>query len=71
MLQNGLVDTWDGVPPKTTFDLRLYGGAKGNRTPDLLDANESSSMFVGQSCVGSSTNLLAIGLIMLVAVSCF
>src|ERR1700694_2744161 len=22
-------------------DLRLYSGAKGNRTPDLLDANES------------------------------
>ena len=28
------------------------GGAKGIRTPDLLDANESNWTFTGSSCVG-------------------
>jgi hypothetical protein len=33
-------------------------GAKGIRTPDLLDANESTWVFVTSNCVGCARNLL-------------
>jgi hypothetical protein len=48
-------------------DLPKSGGAKGNRTPDLLDANENHWAFVTESCVGCAMNLQFRLLAMLVA----
>ena len=53
-------------PTKTEFgldagfeiapELRIYGGAKGIRTPDLLDANEWTWAFVAVDRIGCRKN---------------
>jgi hypothetical protein len=42
------------------------GGAKGIRTPDLLDANETTWAFVTRSCDGCARKLLVTALIVMV-----
>ena len=55
---------------KSGFDLLKYGGAKGIRTPHLLDANESVLAFVAASCAGCARKPLVRALDVLVAESC-
>src|SRR5690349_17513344 len=50
---------------KSAFYLRFLCGAKGNRTPDLLDANESTWAFVAVNTVGCDRKSLARALVML------
>src|ERR1700757_3233699 len=45
-------------------------GAKGIRTPDLLDANESTWAFIGSSCDGCASKRQVRALGLLVAGSC-
>jgi hypothetical protein len=46
------------------------GGAKGNRTPDLLDANETTWALAAPSCVGSTPKPQVKRLVLTVTKSC-
>jgi hypothetical protein len=52
------------------FTSRFLGGAKGNRTPDLLDANETTWALAAESCIDIATNPQVRRLALTVTKSC-